>query len=220
MSNQKSNQATVRRGLLDGKKVPEGLSALDNVCSAGEQCPEVQSSPVATSALSALQDAVTTAHTSLTSKQSLAQSLMAATKTLEDDVGTVKAALGTYEAAVVAIAKGNAGVINKAGLASRNQKAPPAALEKVATVSSTPGKHLAEAIISWPPAPGATGYAIELNVTPQSPVGPWAALTPGSRRRRTVKGPGPAAQFLVRVASLGSGGEQSDWSDPILATAV
>ena len=220
MSTPKINQATVRRGLLDGKKVPEGLSALDNVCSAGAQCLEVKSSPVAMSALTALQDAVTTAHTSLTNKQALAQALMAALKTLEDDVGTVKAALGAYEAAVVAVAKGSAAVINKAGLASRNQKAPPAALEKVETVSSMPGKNLAEAIISWPPAAGASSYAMELNFTPQDPSGPWTALIPGSRRRRAVKGPGPGAQFLVRVASIASGGERSDWSDPILAKAL
>jgi hypothetical protein len=90
----------------------------------------------------------------------------------------------------------------------------------VTTVASTPGKNLGEAIISWPRAAAAIGYAIALNYTPQDPNGAWTALTPGSRRRRAVKGPGPGAQFLVRIASLGSGGEQSDWSDPILAKAL
>jgi hypothetical protein len=67
---------------------------------------------------------------------------------------------------------------------------------------------------------GATGYAIELNFTPQNPGGPWFAVTPGSRRKRAVKGPGPGAQFLARIASLGGNGEQAEWSDPILVTAL
>jgi hypothetical protein len=34
-----------------------------------------------------------------------------------------------------------------------------------------------------------------------------------------VKAPAAGAQFLARVAALSSDGTQSDWSDPILATA-
>jgi hypothetical protein len=77
-----------------------------------------------------------------------------------------------------------------------------------------------EAIVSWPAAPGATGYAIEVNFTPQAPNAVWTALTSGTGRRRVVKAPAPQAQLLVRVASLGSGGTQAEWSDPAMATAL
>jgi len=220
MSNQKPNQATVRRSLLQGKTVAACLSTLDNTCTAGGASPEVQGSVVTSQALTTLQKAVTSAHTSLTNRQSLAQALLAAIKVLKLDFDAVKVALRTYEAAVGALANGNAGVINRAGLLSRDQKAPPAALAKVASVRTKPGKRTMEAIVTWPAAPGATGYAIEVNVTPQTPTGPWVALTSGTGRRRTIKGPAPGAQFLVKVASLGSDGTQADWSDPILATAL
>src|SRR5689334_15829091 len=108
MSNNKPNQATVRRGLLEGKSIVEGLSALDNVCNAGAQCPEVQKSPLALQALAELQQMVTTAHEALTTKMSLSQALMAAIKALDLDYNEVKDALSTYEAMVVAVAKGNA----------------------------------------------------------------------------------------------------------------
>jgi hypothetical protein len=82
------------------------------------------------------------------------------------------------------------------------------------------GKRSTEAILTWPAAPGATGYAIEVNFTPQAPNGTWVALTSGTGRRRIVKAPTPQAQFLARVASLGSGGTQADWSDPVMCTAL
>jgi hypothetical protein len=219
MSNQNVNQATVRRTMLKNKSAPESLSLLNAVCSAGAQCPEVQGSPIAQAALSELQHAVTVAHTSLTSKEAITKTLMAAQKTLDVDLGTVKTALDTYQVAVVALAKGDAALINKAGLPSRDKHAPPAALEKVAAVVSKPGKNPEEAIVSWPAAAGAIAYTPEVNYTPQAPNGPWTALTPGRGRRRVVKAPQPGAQFLVRVAALGNGNKQSAWSDPILATA-
>jgi hypothetical protein len=111
-------------------------------------------------------------------------------------------------------------VINKAGLLSRDQKTPAAALGKVTVVHTKPGKHPTEAILSWPAGPGATGYAIEVNFTPQNPTGTWVGLTSGSSRRRVVKGPTPGCQFLARVASLGSDGTQGDWYDAVLATAL
>jgi hypothetical protein len=219
MSNPKPVQATVRHGLLQKKTVPECLSTLDNTCAAGAQSPEVQGSAVAKQALAVLQTAVQTAHGSLSTKLSLAQALMAAAKALRVDFEAVKVALVTYEASVGAIAKGDATIINKAGLLSRTQKAPAAALGAVTTLHTKPGKVAGEAIISWPAGPGATGYAIEVNFTPANPAGPFTALTPGTGRRRVVKAPAPGAQFLARVASLGSGGTQAPWSDPILATA-
>lgn len=219
MSNQKPNHATVRHALLQGKTVPAGLSSLDNVCSAGAQSPEVQASPIAVQALGELQKAVTTAHASWTARQSLAQGLLAAIKALSLDYMAVKVALRTYEAAIGGLASGDANVINKAGLLSRDQKTLPATLGKVVGMRSKPGKRSTEAIITWPQGPGATGYALEANYAPQTPAGPWTPLTSASGRRRVVQSPTPGAQFLVRVASLGSGGTQSDWSDAILATA-
>ncbi len=220
MPSNDAGHATVRHSLLAGKKVPDCLSTLDNVCSAGAQCTEVQGSPVAKQALTALQTAVTGAHGSLTAKQALVQSLMAAIKALSLDFQTVRRALRSYEASVDALADGDASVINKAGLLSRSPKAPATALDKVSAVYSKPGKHPGEAILSWPRGPGATGYAIEVNLTPQSPSGPWTPLPSGSGRRRVVKAPASGAQLLARVASLGSDGSQSDWSDVVLVTAL
>jgi hypothetical protein len=218
-TNQNVSQATVRRSMLRHKSAPESLTFLDAVCSAGAQCLEVQSSPIAQAALGVLQDAVTAAHASLTNKEAIAKSLMAALKTLDVDLGAVQTALDTYSVSVVAVAKGNAALINKAGLPSRDKRAPPAALEKVSAVVSKPGDNPQEAIVSWPAAAGAIAYTPEVNFTPQDPNGPWTALTPGSGRRRVVKAPQPGAQFLVRIAALGNGNQQSAWSDPILATA-
>jgi hypothetical protein len=220
MSTPKAKQATVRRKLLTGRKVPDGLSTLVNVCAAGAQCPEVQSSPLASQALTILHQTVTKAQGSLATKQALAQALMAAIKALSLDFEDVKVALGTYQVAVGAIANGDASVINKAGLLSRGPKSPSAALGMVSDVTSKPGKNPREAIINWPAAPGATGYALQVNYTPQDPNGLWTTLTSGSRRTRVVKGPVPGCQFLVQIAALGSDGTQSDWSDAILATAL
>jgi hypothetical protein len=218
MSNQ--NPSKVRHLPLDRKTVADSLSALDNVCSTAATCPEVQGSPVAKPALDALQQAVKTAHSSLSARQSLAQALLAAIKTLNLDFATVQGALRTYEAAVASIAGGNASVINKAGLLSRDLSTPPAALGAVSTVRSRPGKNPMAAILTWPRAPGATSYAIELNPTPENLAGPWIALSSGSSRRRVVKGPAPASQLLARVAALAGDGTASAWSDPILVTTL
>jgi len=84
-----------------------------------------------------------------------------------------RARLRTYEAAVGVVAKGDAKVINKAGLLSRDNKAPPLPLGKVTVVHQKPGKHPAEGILSWPAAPGATGYAIRGQPPrPATPRGP------------------------------------------------
>jgi hypothetical protein len=202
------------------KGIPACLSILDNMCTTGAQSTEVQASPVASAALAVLQKAVTLADAGLSAKQSLAQALMNAAKVLEVDFGQVKTALTSYEAAVNALANGSASIITKAGLPARDPSAPAAALEAVTVVHSKPWKHPEEARISWPAAPGATGYAIQVNFTPQTPAGPWTALNSGTGRSRVVKGPAPGAQFLVQVASLGSDGTQSAWSASILATAL
>jgi hypothetical protein len=219
MSTGNANHASVRHALLAGKKVPECLATLDNVCATGEQCAEVQGSPATQQALVALQAAVKTANASLASKLSLAQALLAAAKALNLDFGAAQLALRSYEASVDALANGNAKIINKAGLLSRT-KTTPAELGPVAVVRSKPGKHPAEAVLSWPAGPGATSYAIEVNFTPQDPSAPWIALKQGSSRRRVVKAPTPASQFLAHVASIAGDGTQSEWSDAILATTL
>jgi hypothetical protein len=212
--------ATVRRSLLRAKTVAAGLSALDNTCASGAQCPAVQASAVAQGSLVILQKAVTTAHGSLTAKNAASQALQTSQKQLRLDYKAVRVALGTYETAVQSIAGGSAAVINQAGLAVRDQSVPAAALTAVSVVHTKPGKRATEAILSWPAAPGAKGYALEVNFTPQVAGSPWVSLTSGTGRRRIVKAPTPGAQFLVRVASLGSDGTQADWSAAVMATAL
>ena len=216
----KPNHATVRRSLLVKKTAAECLSTCDNVCVAGAQSPDVQGSPPCVATLTALQKAVTTAHGSLNNKLALAQALMAAITAVRVDMTGVKVALGAYEASVNAMANGVSAVIQKAGLVSREPKPPALVLGKVSVVHTKVGKHPTEGIIWWPAGPGATGYAIEVNYTPQTPAGPWTALISGAGRRRVVKAPTPGAQLLARVASLGSGGTQSDWSDAVLVTTL
>ena len=212
--------ATVRHALLKGKKVPACLSTLDNTCAAGGQCPQVQGSTAAKQQHLVLLGAVTTAHTSLTNKQAAAQTLQATTHTLALDFAAVKLALRSYEASVGTLAKGDAAIISAAGLLARSTKVIPLALGKVTVVSSKHGKHPGQAVLSWHAAPGARGYVIEVNFTPASPSGPWTALTAGTGRRRVVKAPAAASDFLARIAALGTGGTQSDWSDPVLATTL
>ena len=212
--------ARVRRALFTGKTVPEILSTLDTVCAAGAQSPEVQASPVAHEALIVLQQALGSTHGSLSTRQSLAQALMAAAKALRLDVAGLKRAVGTYESAVDAIAGGDAAVINKAGLLSRQAKPPPVTLGKVPALHSRPGTRTTEAILRWPRGPGATGYALEVSFTPQDPSAPWIALGTGARRTRVVKGPAPASQFLARVASVAGDGTLSEWTDPVLVTTL
>jgi hypothetical protein len=214
-----ANHAAVRRTLLKGKKLPDCLSTLDNVCSAGAQCTQVQASPMATQALGDLKAAVTSAQSSLVSHQALAQSLLGAAKTLRLDFEAVKVALGSYQTLVGAIAGGDASVINKAGLLSRDQKAPPEALGAVTLVFTKPGKNPGEAIVNWPAAPGASSYTLEVNYTVQAPGGTWVSLGTGTSRRRVVKAPTPGAQLLARVAAVGSDTVASGWSDVILVTA-
>jgi len=219
MSN--STRAVVRHTPLRGQPVAQCLSALATTCSAGAQCAEVQGSPVAVQALGGLKSAVTTAQGSLSKKQDADLAQKAAAKVLRTDYFAVGEAVRIYEAAVSAVAQGDAGIINKAGLLSREpHSTAPAPLGKVAVVRWKPGKHSADAILTWPKGPGATGYAIEVNYTPANPSGPWTALLSGTGRRRVVKAQAPGGQILVQVASLGSGGTQSEWSDPILVTTA
>jgi hypothetical protein len=211
---------TVRRTVPRNKSVAEGLAILDSTCGAGAQCAEVQASPVGTQTLAALKSAVATSKKSLASKLDLATALMAAIKAMYGDYALVLVAARTYESAVAGIAQGDATVINKAGCVARVVAPPQTALGKVSVVHGKPWKHSSEGLLTWPRGPGATGYAIQVNFTPQNPAGPWDNLISGTGRRRIVKAPTPGAQFLARVASLGSDGTQSEWSDPVLVTTA
>ena len=214
-------KALVRHTPLTGQSKAQCLSALATMCSTGAQCAEVQSSPLATQALSGLKSGVDTAQGSLVKKQTADQAQKAAAKVLRIDYQALGPLVRAYEAAVGVIAGGDSGIINKAGLQTRETHAPvPGPLGKVAVVHQKLGKHSSEAIITWPKTQGATGYAIEVNYTPANPSGPWTALISGTGRRRVVKAQAPGGQILVQVAALGSGGTQSEWSTPILVTTA
>jgi hypothetical protein len=131
-----------------------------------------------------------------------------------------RTALSMYETAIVSVADGDAVVINKAGLLSRDEApAAPIPLARVAKVNCELGRNASESKLSWPETPGAASYAVEVNLTPQTPAGPWTALGTVTRRTKVVKAPAPGAQFLARIAAVASDGTPSDWSDTVLATA-
>ena len=212
--------STVQRTLLRGKKVPDALSALGSTCSAGAQCTQVQTSPVATAALGDLKVKVDTANTSLVTKKKADQDARTAGKTLRNDVKSVRVSLGTYETAVAGVSGGDAAIITKAGLPSR-PVAPTAKppMQMVTKLTAAVGKTAKTAKLRWPVAPGAASYAIQVNWTPQSPGGPWINLGTCTRRSKVVTAPTPGAQFLVQVASVTSDGTPAEWCDAILATA-
>jgi hypothetical protein len=211
--------AKVKHTLLKKAKVPDALSILDNTCSAAAQCQEVQTSPVAKSALTNLQGALTNAHTALTTKQGLEQSLVAANKALGISYAATRVALVTYETAVDTVAAGDASVIAKAGLLSRDARVPHAALGEVVGVRTKLGKLAKQAVVGWPEVAGATSYALQVNFTPTAASPTWTALASGSSRRRVITAPTAGAQFMVQIAAIASDGTQSAWSDAILATA-
>jgi uncharacterized phage infection (PIP) family protein YhgE len=219
VANTSPSNAAVRRQLKGRKRPPDFVSAVAAVAAAGAQSPDVQGSAAGAASLAVLQKALTTAQTGLSTKQAALLMLLAAIKAFKGDIVALQAALSSYEGVVNTLAAGNAAIINKAGLLSRDTKSPATALSPVSTVSSKLGKATMEAIVSWPEAPGATSYAIQVNFTPQTASSAWTALGSGSRRTRVVKTPTAGAQFLVQVAALSSDGTQSAWSASILATA-
>ena len=184
-------RAIVRHTPLEGQSKETCLQALATVCDTGAQCAEVQGSQLATQALTGLKSGVIKAQDSLSKKQAADLAQKAAAKTLRIDYQT-----------------------------RDPHSTVPSPLGKVSVVRTKPWKHSAEALLTWPKADGATGYAIEVNYTPSNPTGPWTALISGTGRRRVVKAPAPGAQLLARVAALGSGGTQSDWSDQVLVTTA
>jgi hypothetical protein len=212
-------RAVVRHTPLTGQPLAKCLTALVNVCQTGAQSAEVQASPAATAALGDLKNGVTKVQGSLAKKVDAEQARQQAINVLKVDVRDLAVLVRAYESVVGVLAKGNAATINKAGLLARETQAPVAGpLGMVSVVHWKPGKHSAEAIVTWPKAPSATSYALEVNYNPKDPASPWTALTSGTSRRRTVKASAPGAQMLVRIAAQGSGGTQSEWSDPVLVT--
>jgi hypothetical protein len=218
MSDTNPNRAAVRRPNLKGKSPAQCINVVETICNSAEQCAEVQASPVAAPALAALKGALATTQLSLASRLALAQALLAAIKALGIDMCRLKGALGTFAAAIGGLAGGDASVITRAGLLTRDPRGAGEALGQVSGLTSKPGKQLREAIVSWPAAPGAKSYALEINVS-GDPTGPTTALRSGTRRRRVIVAPAAGGQVLVRVAGLAGDGTPSEWSDWILATA-
>ena len=214
-------QSTVQHALLDGQSVPDAIATLSNTCTAGSQCPQVQASGVATAALGDLKTTVATATVSLAAKKKADQEAKTAAETLANDVKAAKVCLHTYETAVGGVCGGDAAVINKAGLLARPvAPTPPATtVEKVAKLTSGLGKVAKIALIRWHAAAGAASYAVEINLAPATPAGPWVSLGTCTRRTKHIPTATPGAQFLVRVASVASDGTQGDWCDPIVATS-
>jgi hypothetical protein len=218
MSNQNNKRAAVRRTPILRRAVGASVARLDAIVGAGTACQEVQASPTAKQALADLEAAVGAVHGSLSERDSLASQLRAAGQTLKIGVRAASQALFTYEAAVSSLAQGNAAIINGAGLPSETHQ-PPAPLGTVTGLRAVPGKSYGEAVLRWPAAKGATGYAVEVCFTPEDPSPSYALLGTASARHRMVKAPAPGAQLLARVAAVASDGTQSAWSDPVLAIA-
>jgi hypothetical protein len=213
------SHSTVKHTKLQQHKAAASLATVNNIINAGTQSAAVQNSPVAKQALAVLQAAAASAQSALTNKIAVVQEHQTATKTQKLTFASVGDALRSYEAAVNVLADGDGAVINQAGLQTRAEKPPRAALGTVDVLRGKPGKLPTEAVISWPEVAGATSYAIEVNWTPATPTGPWTAIGSGSSRRRLVTAPSAGAQFLVRIAAIASNGTQSIWSNPILVTA-
>jgi len=210
---------TVRHTPLKKDKAPVGAATLNKIVAAGAQCAAVQNDPLAKQALTLLQARTTTLGTSLTSKQQIAQTLLAAMKTLGIDLAAAGEALVNYEAAVRTLAAGDGSLINAAGLLTRPSKTPEEALAIVEKVTGKKGKEAALAVVHWPATAGATSYAVQVNFTPQTAGSAYSALGSATNRNRVVKAPAPGAQFLVQVAAIASDGTQSAWSDAVLVTA-
>ncbi len=210
---------TVRHTPLSKDKVPDGAATLDKICAAGAQCAAVQNDPLCKQSLAVLQTRTTALHTSLTAKQQAAQVLLTAAKVMGLDYLAVGDALVNYESSVRTLAAGDGSVINAAGLLSRPVKTPAPSLTPVTGVKGKKGKEPAQGIVSWPAAPGATSYALQVNFTPQTAASPYTAVGTGTKRTRIVKAPAAGAQFLAQVAAVASDGTMSTWSDAILVTA-
>jgi hypothetical protein len=219
MSTAKPLRASVKHTKLADRSVPEGLAKLDAMCTAGAACPEVQASPLAVQALAILQARLARARGSFAAVLDAEAALRAATKQVAVDFDAAAKAVRVYELAVDSVADGDLDVITGAGLLGRDLAPLRAALGSVTVVKGRPGKAEGQAVLTWPVAKGATGYAIEVSFTPDDPAGPWTPLGHGNGRSKVVQAPAPGAQLLARVAAVARDGTRSDWSPPILVTA-
>jgi hypothetical protein len=209
--------ATVRRGLRTRKGQPGALSTLGEICKAGAQSKEVQSSKVASSALADLNAVVGTANGSLAVVKAKELELLTALRALQKDAKAVGRALSTYEAAVLDFSDGDPAAAAGAGVKT-GPRAPSSDLARPVDVRARPSTNPMEAVLAWPAAPGATSYAVQLNFAPESPTPSWNDGGSATGRRRVLKGPAPGAQMLARVASIAADGRRSEWSDPVLVT--
>ena len=219
MAEQELTRAAVRHASLKGKAPVACIHAVKGICVGAVESADVKASPIAGPALAALLGTLADTDDAYQKKLTLQQALRAANKAVALQTAKLRNRLFMYETAVDGLADGDAGVISHAGLPTRAMRGLSLALDRVAQVRSKQGKLLGETIVSWSKGPGATSYAIEVNYNPTDPTSPWVALKSGAGRRRVIKAPTPGGEILVRVASLGSDGSQSEWSDTHLATA-
>jgi len=213
------NNATVRHTALAHRAVAEGLVKLDAICAAGALSPEVQASPLARLALEALKAEVAVLHEAVTALANAIIENRAATAAVHAAFGMLDGRVRLYERTVRNLAHGNAAIIARAGLLSREIRRPGTALGTLTAASGKPGPRDAEVVLSWPEVKGATGYAVEVSYGAESLDGPWTALNNCSRRRRVIEAPAPGAQLVARVAAVDARGTRSAWSPPILVTA-
>jgi hypothetical protein len=213
-----TKNAKVSRAQISREKEADAIVKAEQICAAGAQSQKVQGSAIVKPALDALQTNVKQGRQFLNQKVQLAQALALATKSFGNSFGKIVSSLATYETSVEDLAGGDAAVIVDAGCTPRDTTSPTSTLGMVTDAAGGLGKMPAQTILTWSKVSGATHYAIEINMTPATPAGPWTALPTGSRRRRVITSPAPGMQMLVRVAAVASDGTQSPWSSPILVT--
>ena len=199
--------------------MPACIAAMDTMCSTAAGSAAVTSSPTGAAALSGLKDRVAKAQSSLGAFNIARKTLSTARAALVKDYTACRKSAGTFMTCVDEIAVGDATIITQAGCTGRLEGAVTPALEKVTNFRSKPWRLSAEARLQWPQVPGAANYLVELNATPQTPAGPWAAAgNPSPRLTKVVTAATPGAQMLARVAAVHPDGTQGEWSDAILVT--
>jgi hypothetical protein len=212
-------RAAVRHTKLGHRSVAAGLAKIDTMYAAGARCQEVLASPLAALALEDLRVALAATHACFAAVVTAVLEERAVTAALAKLFARADATVRVYERNVDAIAAGDAAIIAGAGLLVRDASRPRSPLGTVTALAGKPGKRSREAILSWPAAKGARGYAVEVSFTPESPDGPWTSLPAGFRRRRTIVAPAPGAEILARVAAVDGQGNRSEWSPAILVAA-
>ncbi len=172
---------------------------------------------MATATLGDLKTANATMRTTLVSHTALVVSYRASCKAVLQANSALETATSAYMSAVDNIAGGDAAIITRAGLLSRDgvTRIMDAAVPENLHGETT--KVSAEAIAAWDIAAGASAYRLKVNFTPSDPT-KWVELSPGRARPRTITPPAPPLQLLPPVASIGSE-ESSDWCAPVMLTS-